>query len=240
MVTTNDDNLSISACVSEQDKPEVLAFVRHVFRLTDAEIPAHKPINWYKVTESVRTDPMMLLAELPDVYSPKLFTVQSTNDPVSSLFDCFGGVPSGAPVCVARDFRKRWPFWYDASSFIYDGLMCDNAYVIDFDKQCLEYYVGDFRSLHQQNNRYSNRIIKEFFKDLPDRSDADMHNADQRATGVCKLLLQLDFDYIRKRVPVYESVHLMEAVQKRYHSKDTTKAPELDVNGNITVRPMAV
>lgn len=208
--------------------PEVMYYLHNVFNYEARK--SNKPLLWYEATIPVRYDPMLLLKTLPDVAHPSgLTTTPCNNDPVSRLFDCFGGIQCSPAHNVSgwQPENKQWMYWYDASGFIRDGVMCENAYVIDFDKNCLEYYVGDFKERYQKYNRYAMEILF---------SNADTEEVANKlvitANQVCKLVFQMDLDEVRKR-HVSEIVQIMESVQELFHHETTTGTPELDNKGDL-------
>lgn len=228
MITVDsDDDGDTPRFVSTQDWPDVMYYMRHVFKC-GASFASDEKLSWYKATEPVRKDPRRLLCTVPGPVQP--FDIPGdarSDDPVVKLFDCFGDGIQKTADRQRPPVSSRWKYWYDSSSFIRDGIMCENAYVIDFDKNCLEYYVGDFKELYQKYNRYAMEILF---------ANADTEEMANQlvitAHRVCKLVFQMGLDEVRNR-PVNNVVQIMESVQALYHDKTTTAAPALDRNGNI-------
>lgn len=226
-VVTDDDD-SFGRCVSPAVLPEVMYYLRNVFKCDDVRMTTDKKLTWYEATEPVRDNPAYLLLRLDDRIQQSGLTTTPCNDPVTKLFDCFGVQDS--PVSVSSTWlpkNRQWMYWYDSSEFIRDGIMCENAYVIDFDKQCLEYYVGDFKERYQDNNRYAKEIL------LTNASNEDeVRQLEAAARRVCKLVFQMDLAEVRNR-RVSEIVQIMDSVQELFHHKTTTGTPELDNKGDL-------
>lgn len=227
MITVDSDDDDNPSFVSTLDRPDVMYYMRHVFKC-GASFTSDEKLSWYKATEPVRTNPLLLLRTVPDPAQPFDITgAVRPDDPVVKLFDCFGGGIQKTADRQRPPVSSRWNYWYDSSSFIRDGIMCENAYVIDFDKNCLEYYVGDFKERYQKYNRYAMEILF---------TNADTEEMANRlvitAQRVCKLVFQMGLDEIRNR-HVSEIVQIMESVQELFHHKTTTAVPELDMNGNL-------